>query len=278
VTCHAKYIYEFEEDMKQDFKAIDWKLKDNEAWITLNRPEVHNAFDETMISELLMLYRYLESNDKCRVVIITGAGKSFCAGADLKWMGGVIDYTYEQNLTESMQLAELFYTIYSLSKPTIALINGAAIGGGAGLVAVNDFVIMSDVAKISFSEVKLGLVPACISPYVIKRVGENNSRTLFLSGDRINAERALAIGFANTVVSAEELMSAGEKLSIQLMKNGPRAMAVSKQLLEQVPQLSLEDAKRFTAEVIANMRIGEEGQEGMRAFFEKRKPDWQANS
>ncbi|RQW06578.1 enoyl-CoA hydratase/isomerase family protein, partial [candidate division KSB1 bacterium] len=163
-------------------KTIKYSIKNRVAWITLNRPEIHNAFNETMIGELLELYQAIGKMPEVRVVVITGAGKSFCAGADLNWMGGVIKYSYEQNLNESLQLAELFYTMYSLPKPTIAVVNGAAIGGGAGMVAVNDLVIASDRAKFSFSEVKLGLVPACISPYVIRRVGENRSRELFLSG------------------------------------------------------------------------------------------------
>jgi methylglutaconyl-CoA hydratase len=260
--------------MNQSFQTITFSFHDQVAWITLNRPEIHNAFNEIMVSELLFLYRQLEHNTDCRVVVLMGAGKSFCAGADLKWMSGVVDYSFEQNLTESMQLAELFHTIYSLSKPTIDVANGAAIGGGAGLVAVNDFVYISTQAKFGFSEVKLGLVPACISPYVIRKVGENKSRALFLTGERIDAEQALAIGLANNI-SAPEQISADVAALIDVLKNnGPRALNICKQLLEQVPQLSLEDAKRFTAEVIANLRISEEGQEGMKAFFEKRKPEW----
>ncbi|MBN2010398.1 enoyl-CoA hydratase/isomerase family protein [candidate division KSB1 bacterium] len=260
--------------MQQTFQTLNVTIKDYVAWITLNRPEIHNAFNETMIGELLSLYRQLGQSNNCRIVVITGAGKSFCAGADLKWMAGVVDYSFEQNLTESMQLAELFYTVYSLDKPTIAMVNGAAIGGGAGLVAVNDFVYITEAAKFSFSEVKLGLVPACISPYVIRKVGENYSRTLFLTGERIDAQRALEIGMANKISSHEQLKQDVEKLIDLLMTNGPRAMAICKHLLEQVPQLSLEDAKRFTAEVIANLRISGEGQEGMKAFFSKRKPYW----
>ena len=255
-------------------KTIKYSIKDKVAWITLNRPEIHNAFNETMIGELLELYQELGAMPNVRVVVITGEGKSFCAGADLNWMGGVIKYSYEQNLNESLQLAELFYTMYSLPKPTIAMVNGAAIGGGAGMVAVNDFVITSDRAKFSFSEVKLGLVPACISPYVIRRVGENRSRELFLSGERIDAQKAFNFGFVNQVVPQEKLETTVKQQIDRLISSGPNALAICKDLLEKVPQMSLEQAKKYTAEAIAELRVSDEGQEGMKAFFEKRKPNW----
>ena len=256
--------------------TIKYSIKNKVAWVTLNRPTIHNAFNEIMIGELLELYREFSDMSNVRVVVITGEGKSFCAGADLNWMGGVINYSYEQNLHESLQLAELFYTMYSLPKPTIAMVNGAAIGGGAGMVAVNDLVIASDRAKFSFSEVKLGLVPACISPYVIRKVGENRSRELFLSGERMDAQKALLFGFANQVVPADELKTVVEKQIEQLMSSGPNALAICKDLLEKVPQMSLEQAKKYTAESIAALRVSDEGQEGMKAFFEKRKPNWVA--
>lgn len=256
------------------YKTIKYSIQNKIAWIRLNRPEIHNAFNETMISELLELYQEIGAMPDVRVAVITGEGKSFCAGADLNWMGGVIKYSYEQNLNESLQLAELFYTMYSLPKPTIAMVNGAAIGGGAGMVAVNDLVIASERAKFSFSEVKLGLVPACISPYVIRKVGENRSRELFLSGERMDAQKALQFGFVNQVAPDEELITVVEKQIEQLMSSGPNALAICKDLLEKVPQMSLEQAKKYTAESIAALRVSDEGQEGMKAFFEKRKPHW----
>lgn len=255
-------------------KTIKYQFRQNVAWVTLNRPEIHNAFNETMIDELLELYKEIGEMSNVRVVVITGEGKSFCAGADLNWMGGVIKYSYEQNLNESLQLAELFYTMYALPKPTIAMVNGVAIGGGAGMVAVNDFVIASDQAKFSFSEVKLGLVPACISPYIIRRVGENRSRELFLSGERIDAQKAFTFGFVNQVVPPEKLEAAVKQQIDQLLTSGPRALEICKDLLEKVPQFSLEQAKKYTAEAIAELRVSDEGQEGMKAFFEKRKPKW----
>jgi len=262
--------------MSQDkiCKTIKYSIKNRVARVILNRPEIHNAFNETMISELLELYKEIGAMPDVRVAVMTGQGKSFSAGADLNWMGGVIKYSYEQNLVESLQLAELFYTMYSLPKPTIAMVNGAAIGGGAGMVAVNDFVIASDRAKFSFSEVKLGLVPACISPYVIRRVGENRSRELFLSGERIDAHKAFNFGFVNQVVAPDELEKTVNQLIDQLLSSGPHALKICKDLLEKVPQMSLKQAKKYTAESIAALRVSDEGQEGMKAFFEKRKPNW----
>ncbi len=255
-------------------ETIKYSIENKVARVTLNRPEIHNAFNETMIAELLELYRLLGLREDVRMVLLTGEGKSFCAGADLKWMGGVINYSYQQNLNESMQLAELFYTMYSLEKPTIAVVNGAAIGGGAGMVAVNDLVIMSERAKISLSEVKIGLVPACISPYVIRKIGENRSRELFLTGERIDAEKALNFGLANQIAPQDELNKATELIIERLRSSGPNALKICKDLLIKVPQLSLAEAKSYTAETIAKLRISDEGQEGMKAFFEKRNPDW----
>ena len=255
-------------------KTIKYSFNDKVATITLNRPEIHNAFNEAMISELLEIYQEIAEMQHIRVVVLSGEGKSFCAGADLKWMGDVINYSYEQNLNESLQLAELFYTMYTLPKPTIAKVNGAAIGGGTGMVAVNDIVIASKRAKFSLSEVKLGLVPACISPYVLKRVGERGCRELFLTGQRIDAEQAVKFGLANQVVPEAELDDAVDKLINQLITSGPNALTICKDLLEKVPQMSLEEAKTYTAESIAALRISDEGQEGMKAFFEKRPPKW----
>ena len=255
-------------------QTVKYKIEDKAAWVTLNRPEIHNAFNEIMIEELLKLYKKIGKFEDVRVVILTGEGKSFCAGADLNWMGGVIKYSYEQNLKESLQLAELFYTIYSLPKPTIAVVNGAAIGGGTGMVAVNDLVIAGDRARFSLSEVKIGLVPACISPYVIRKIGENKSRELFLTGERIDAHKAFEFGLVNHVVPQQELEQALHQRISHLISSGPNAIKMCKDLLEKVPQMSLKKAKEYTAQSIAALRISDEGQEGMKAFFEKRKPEW----
>ena len=262
--------------MEKRFKTIDISVRGALVTLSFNRPEIHNAFNDVMIDELLEAFTMISKRREIRVVILTGSGKSFCAGADLNWMKRVKDYSYEENLKESLRLADLFYQIYSLPTPTIAKVNGAAIGGGTGFVAVCDLAIASESAKFSFSEVKLGLVPACISPYVIRKVGEGRCREFFLTGERLTAQKALKCGLVNQVVPPEKLDEAVYELSKQLLSSGPNALATCKELLEKVPKMSFEEAKTYTARVIASLRVSEEGQEGMTSFLEKRKPKWRA--
>lgn len=256
------------------YETILYEKKENVAYVMLNRPEVHNAFNDKMINELIEVFDDLKTQDDIRVVVLTGNGKSFCAGADLNWMRRVKDYKYEDNLQESLALSEMFYKMYSLPKPTIALVNGVAIGGGTGLVAVCDVAVAASRAKFSFSEVKLGLVPACISPYVVKKCGEGRCREFFLTGERLTAEKACHAGLVNFVAPSEEIDNVIENLVKQLLSSGPAAIAMCKELLSSIPELSLEEAGKYTAEVIAKLRISDEGQEGMNAFLEKRKPKW----
>jgi methylglutaconyl-CoA hydratase len=257
-----------------EFTTISYSLDNRIAKINLARPEVHNAFNEVMIAELTEVFSRISQDDAARVVVLTGNGESFCAGADLNWMKKMINFTYQQNLEDSLKLAELFYLMYSLPKPIIARVNGAAIGGGTGLVAVCDIAIAAEKAKFSLSEVKLGLVPACISPYVIRKVGEGRCREFFLTGERLTANRALELGLVNQVVPLESLDQAVEEKVKQLISSGPKAIAMCKELLKNVPGMSFDKAKTYTADMIASMRIGDEGQEGMNAFLEKRKPKW----
>jgi methylglutaconyl-CoA hydratase len=227
-----------------------------------------------MIQELSAVFDDIEKSPDIRVVIVTGEGKSFCAGADLNWMRRVKDYSYEDNLKESLNLAEMLYKVYASSKPTIARVNGAAIGGGTGLVAVCDIAVAAEKAKFSFSEVKLGLIPACISPYVLKKCGEGRCREFFLTGERLTAEKAREAGLVNAVVALDTIDACIEDIVKLLVSSGPEAISTCKELLRNVVEMSLEDAKRYTAEVIAKLRISDEGQEGMNAFLEKRKPEW----
>ncbi|MFC1683550.1 enoyl-CoA hydratase/isomerase family protein [Candidatus Zixiibacteriota bacterium] len=242
--------------------------------IALNRPEVHNAFNDKMVEELLEVFSDIAERQDLRVVILTGQGKSFCAGADLNWMRRVKDYSFEENLKESKRLADLMYAIYALPLPTIARINGATIGGGTGLMAACDLVIAAQSAKISLSEVKLGLVPAVISPYVVRRAGESACRQFMLTGERLTAEKALDFGLVNQVVPMENLDEAVQEHAAQLLTSGPEALKTCKELLRRVPEMSFEEVKSYTAEVIARLRLSDEGQEGMAAFLEKRKPKW----
>ncbi len=257
-----------------NYNVISIEKKNKIIKIILNRPEIHNAFNDLMIDELSHAINVIKDDHEIRVVIITGAGKSFCAGADLNWMKKIINYSYEDNLKESLKLAELFDSIYNLPKPTIAKVNGAAIGGGTGLVAVCDIVIALENALFSLSEVKLGLVPACISPYVLKKIGEGGCRELFLTGKRISAYEAKEYGLVNLVTKEEELDKTIEEYQNLLLSSGPNAISICKQLLQKVSNMTPEQYKKYTAEVIASLRISEEGQEGMNAFLEKRKPKW----
>jgi methylglutaconyl-CoA hydratase len=259
---------------QKNFETISYSVEDKTAKILLNRPEVHNAFNDVMIQELLEVFDEISKSEDIRVAVLTGRGESFCAGADLNWMKRMINFTYEQNLEDSLKLAELFYLMYSLPKPIIAAVNGAAIGGGTGLVAVCDIAIASEGARFSLSEVKLGLVPACISPYVIRKVGEGRCREFFLTGERVTAQRALELGLVNQVVPLTQLDMAVNDKAKQLLSSGPKAIAMCKELLKNVPGMSFDKAMTYTAEMIASMRIGDEGQEGMNAFLEKRKPRW----
>ncbi len=260
--------------MEKKFETISFEQKDKVAYVTLNRPEIHNAFNDIMISELTKVFDYLKDQGDVRVIILTGKGKSFCAGADLKWMKKMKDFSYEENLEDSLALSKMFYKMYSIKKPTICLVNGAAIGGGTGLVAVCDIAIAATHAKFSFSEVKLGLVPACISPYVVKKCGEGRCREFFLTGERLTAEKACNAGLINFVIPLEEIEEFAESITKQLITSGPEAIGMCKDLLSKVPEMSLKEAGKYTAEVISKMRISNEGQEGMNAFFDKRKPKW----
>jgi methylglutaconyl-CoA hydratase len=242
--------------------------------IMMNRPQVHNAFNSDMIRELAVAFEEVKEDQEIRLAVLTGAGESFCAGADLNWMREIIRYSYEQNLRESRELAELMHSIYTLPKPTIARINGAVIGGGTGLFSACDIVIASDRAKFGLSEVKIGLIPAAIGPYVIRRIGESAARELFLTGERFGAPRALEIGLVNKVVAHEALDEKVAEVIRLLLSSGPEAIARCKELLQKVPAMGLDEAKSYTAELIAGLRVSPEGQEGMAAFLEKRKPIW----
>ena len=242
--------------------------------VTFNRPEIHNAFNGTVITEMAELFTELEKDDDLRVILLTGEGKSFCAGADLNWMREVVTQSFEENLAESNALADLFYQIYSFKRPIVGRINGAAIGGGTGFVAVCDIAIAARSAKFSFSEVKIGVVPACIGPYVIRKMGEGKARELFITGERMNADRAFSVGLVNTVVDDDQLDTEVDNLLQAILSSGPEAVAMAKRLVSEVPSMSPEQFKPFTAEMIAGLRISDEGQEGMDAFLNKRKPNW----
>ena len=256
------------------YKTIIFSKDGKIARIFFNRPEVHNSFNSTMIKEVDDALEKIKADKSIRVVILSGKGKSFCAGADIKWLREIINYSFEQNLEESLQLAEVLHKIYLLPKATVAMVNGTAIGGGNGFLSACDIAVASEEAKFGLSEVKIGLVPAAISPYVIRRIGESKAREYFLTGKRISAQKALEIGLVNEVVPHKELEKTVNEITGLLLSSGPEAIAACKELIHKVPEMSFDEVKEYTARMIANLRISEEGQEGMTSYLEKRKPKW----
>lgn len=245
------------------------------ATITLNRPEMHNAFDDTLISALIEEFRRLERERSVRVILLAAKGKSFSSGADLNWMRRMADYSFEENRNDAMALAELMKTLANLSKPTIALVQGAAIGGGVGLVACCDIALATENASFCLSEVKLGLIPAVISPYVATAIGARATRRYFLTAERFDAKEACRLGLVHEVLRIEDLAEHAEGLSRRLLRNGPQAMASVKALVAEVALSSLDDDLiADTAERIAEIRASAEGREGLSAYLEKRDPNW----
>jgi methylglutaconyl-CoA hydratase len=258
-----------------EFETIEFIRENEIATVWLNRPEIHNAFNEKMISELLECFTAIDKMEGVRVVFLRGRGKSFCAGADLNWMRDVATYGYEQNYAESLNLSKCFYAIYTCSKPTVAVVHGAAIGGANGLLAACDFAYALNDTVFSLSEVKIGIVPACISPYVTKRVGEYGSRDLMLTGRRFNGREAEKYRLVNQSFDPLDIELFIEELITLLKTSGPQAITHCKNLIHAIANtLTLEDAIDYTARMIADIRASEEGQEGMAAFLGKRKPRW----
>lgn len=257
------------------YTTLEIEINNQVATVWLNRPNIHNAFNETMISEVSEAFKHLGNREDIRAIVLRGRGKSFCAGADLNWMRDVAKYGYEQNYSESLALSMCFYNIYTCPKPTIAVVHGAAIGGANGLLAACDFAFAEKNTVFSLSEVKIGIVPACISPYVTKRVGEYGSRELMLTGKRFDGNYAHYMRLVNKSVAANEMEQVLNETIELLMTSGPKAMSHCKNLIYDISnKLTLNEAIDYTAKMIADIRASEEGQEGMAAFLEKRKPNW----
>jgi len=243
--------------------------------IWLNRPEVHNAFNDLTIKELTTAFLALEQNHTVRAVVIRGKGKSFCAGADLNWMKAVRSYTYEENYRDSLKLCQLLYNIYIFPKPVIALVHGAAIGGANGLLAACDIAICDENTSFSLSEVKIGLIPACISPYVIKRVGEPMARELMLTGRQIKGMEAENIRLVNRSLPESALENYLSETLNHILSSGSGAVENCKKLIfDVVNTWTLNQSIENTASLIAKQRLSNEAQEGMLAFLEKRKPEF----
>jgi methylglutaconyl-CoA hydratase len=255
-------------------ERLEVELAGPVARVWLNRPEARNAFDGLMVTELRKTLFDLRTVDAVRVIVLGGRGPSFCAGADLTWMKAMAGFSREENLSEAQALADLFFTVYESPKPIVARVHGAALGGGAGLVAASDLPVAALGTKFGFTEVRLGILPAVISPYVIRKIGESAARELFLTGERFEAVRAAEIGLVRAAVPEEDLDAFVEGRVQELLAAGPRAVAEAKALIREVAFRRVEDVQVYTVERIAEVRISPEGQEGMRAFLEKRKPGW----
>ena len=249
--------------------------KDGVARVTLNRPDVRNAFDDALIASLTQTFAALNGDAAVKVVVLGGNGPAFCAGADLNWMKRMAGYSYEENLSDARLLAEMLATLDGLDKPTIARVHGPAFAGGTGLVAACDIAVGTPEAKFCFSEAKLGLSPATISPYVMRAIGARAASRYFLTAEVFGAEEALRIGMLSALVPAAELDATVEALVQHLLAGGSEAHARIKDLIRHVAGQPIDDALRSdTARRIAEIRASTEGREGIAAFLEKRKPKW----
>jgi methylglutaconyl-CoA hydratase len=247
------------------------------ARLTLNRPEVRNAFDDRLVAALTDAGRDLATGaDRPHAVVLSGAGPVFCAGADLNWMARMVGYSHEENVLDASRLAIMFQVLNTLPMPLVARVHGAALGGGAGLAAIADIVIAAEDAVFGFTEVKLGIIPAVIAPYALAKIGPSFARELFLTGARFSAARAHQIGLVHHVVPDSRLDETVDEVVRGLLSSGPDAMGVAKALVARIGCELPEDVIGLTSESIARQRVSPEGQEGMKAFLEKRKPKWSA--
>ena len=246
------------------------------AWVNLDRPEVRNALNPELIRELTEVFDWLNSRDDIRVIILKGNGKCFCAGADLAYMKDMAGYSYNQNIADAEKLSKLFQTIYFCNKAVIVDVHGACIGGANGIIAAADVVIAEKETKFAFSEVRLGITPATISPFVVQKIGNTAAKELMLTGRRFSAEEAKAFHLVNVVVSEAEMIDTERQYIEHFMHASPDAIAECKNLLRMVTCTDDRFNPVFmqTSMAIANQRSAKAGQEGMAAFFEKRKPEW----
>lgn len=260
-----------------EFKTIKIQLGESMAWVNLDRPEVRNALNPEIIRELTEVFSWLGSRDDIRVIILKGNGAAFCAGADLNYMKAMARFSRAENMNDAERLSKLFQTIYFCNKAVITVVHGACIGGANGIIAASDIVIAATDTKFAFSEVRLGITPATISPFVIQRIGHTAAKELMLTGRRFTADEAKAFRLVNTVVGEEKLIDAEREYIDHFLHASPDAVAECKKLLRMVE--GTDDPYNLvfshTSALIADQRISKAGQEGMAAFFEKRKPEWE---
>ncbi|MBA2712781.1 MAG: enoyl-CoA hydratase/isomerase family protein [Rubrobacteraceae bacterium] len=245
--------------------------------VTLSRPDSHNALNADLIGELTRCFEEISDDESVRVVVLAGEGRSFCAGADIGYMRETATFSYEENLEDARRLAMMYWTIDECPKPLVARVQGATMGGGAGLVAVADVAVADSEARFAFSEVRLGIAPASISQFVVRKVGASHARSLFVTGERFGAERAREIGLVHNVVPKDELDAAVDEKVGELLQGGPVAQATIKALLRRLETTEPMEAPGLSSRVISELRTGEEGKEGLAAFLEKRDPRWRTD-
>ncbi|MBU0497419.1 MAG: enoyl-CoA hydratase/isomerase family protein [Candidatus Thermoplasmatota archaeon] len=258
------------------YDTINIERKGTTSIITLNRPDVHNAMNEQLMMELTTIFRHLSNDQDTHVIILSGAGKSFCAGADLNWMKSMAKYSHDENIRDSTLLLDLYETIYTCSKPVIGKINGHAFGGGLGLIAVCDITIGVPNSKFAFSEANLGIIPSVISSYIIPRINLATMRHYFITAEQFDTNTAQKIGLIDIIVDPEYLESTIDKYIEMLNTSGPKAIQEVKKLLINLQKMDIDKYKDHTVKKIAELRVSQEGQEGINAFLEKRTPKWRA--
>ena len=259
--------------MKYDFLKIE-KQENNIYELTFNNPNSRNALNDKMLSEIIDCLETLK-RQPCRLLIITGEGKAFSAGADLEWMKKSINLNFQDNVNDALNFSKMLKLIDTFPSPTISVINGHAFGGGLGIICTCDFSIANVEAKFSFSEVRLGLIPAMIGPYVLRNIGFLNSRKLFLTGEVFNAEKALKINLIDIAINKENIQKEKEKLIENLLKGGPRAQCEIKKFLLNIYSKNIDDTLiSRSAKKISEIRVSKEGQEGIKSFLEQSKPKW----
>jgi len=257
-----------------EYETIEISKKNDVITVSLNRPDVHNAMNELLMKELTECFKNLSKNKDIRCIILTGNGKSFCSGADLNWMKSMVNYSKEENIKDSRLLLDLYESIYTCKKPVIGRINGHAFGGGIGLIAVCDITVTVPNKKFAFSEANLGIIPSVISTYVSPRIKKSDMKRFFITAELFTSDTAKNIGLIDYVVSYDEFDNKINECIKLVKSSGPNAINEVKNLINNLSKMNIEDYKEFTVEKISELRISKEGQEGINAFLEKRKPKW----
>ena len=257
-----------------DYEHLGIETGDGVATVTLARPDTRNALNAGLIGEIRHSMQELAEEDDVRVVVLTGEGVYFCAGADIRYMRDTANFSYEENQRDARELAAMFGAVEECPKPVVARVEGAAIGGGVGLVAAADVAVAEEGTVFAFSEVRLGISPATVAPFVLRKIGHSQARALFLTGERFDGIRAHEIGLVHQVAARGHLDEAVQEKVEGLLAGGPEALAATKALLRELRETTPDEATEVTARRIAELRTGEEGQEGLAAFLEKREPAW----